>query len=101
MSETTTAELNLFDSKNHETTLKYLNFTGITFDSGLEDIYFNIEVAEEPKVLGDLRNAGIFQIRGAWSIINMSHLGINLYIACPIGDNYAFIPLHQIISFIL
>ncbi len=70
----------------------------MTFHSGLEDIYFNIEVANEPKVLSELRDAGIFEIRGGWSIINMSNLGINLYICCPMGDSYAFIPAHQIIS---
>ena len=70
----------------------------MTFHGGLEDVYLNIEVAYEPKVLTDLRSAGIFHIRGGWSIINMSSLGINLYIACPIGDSYAFIPAQQIIS---
>ncbi len=47
-----------------ETTLEYLNTIGMTFHSSLEDIYFNIEVANEPKVLSELRDAGIFEIRG-------------------------------------
>lgn len=98
MSEIITAELVLVGSKNHEITVEYLNSIGMTFHNGLDDIYFNIEVANEPKALSDLRNAGIFKIRGGWSIMNMSHLGISLYISCPIGDSYAFIPTHQIIS---
>ncbi|MEL6930471.1 MAG: hypothetical protein AAFO95_17835, partial [Cyanobacteria bacterium J06600_6] len=75
MAETITAELNLFDSQNHETTLEYLNSIGMTFHSGLENIYLNIEVVTEPKVLSNLRDAGIFGIRGGWSIINISSLG--------------------------
>lgn len=98
MSETITAELLLVDSKNDETTVEYLNSIGMTFDSGLEDVYLNIEVVNEPKILNDLRNAGIFKIRGNWNITKMSHLEITLYISCPIGDSYAFIPAHQIIS---
>ena len=98
MSKTITVQFLGVDSKDYEANIEYLNSLGMTFFNGFEDAYFNIEVNNEPKILNELSEAGIFKLRGGWSIIRMTSLGITLYISCPLGDSYVFIPAHQIIA---
>jgi hypothetical protein len=98
MSKTITVQYFPLVAEDSKLTTKYLNSLGMTSVNGFEETYFHIEVSEEPEILNDLREAGIFELRGGWSIHRITAQGIVLYISCPIGDGYAFIPPHQIIT---
>lgn len=98
MSQTLTLQYSNIDTKDYKITEKYLNSLSMTFQNGFEDAYFQIEVVREPAILEKLRQAGIFDLRGGWHIILMADKGITLYIVCPLGDAYAFIPSNQIIA---
>ena len=74
MSQTIVAPYLLINSEDSEATVDYLNSIEMTFADGLDNKYFHIEVSKEPEILNDLREAGIFKLRGGWSIINMNSL---------------------------
>lgn len=98
MSKTIVVQYSHINIEDYEITENYLTSLGMTFNGGFEDTFFFIETHKEPEVLKNLGKAGIFELRGGWRIIRITPQGITLYIACPLGDAYTFIPSHQIIA---
>ncbi len=78
----------------------YLRSQGMTFDGGIEEHGFYIEVKHQPEILTRLEAAGYLDQDKdrAWHIMSITERGISLYL-CHIeaGDSYVFIPQENII----
>ena len=98
MSKTLSIQYFNFDTENYKATEKYLNSLGMTFYNGFKDSYFQIEVVQEPSILDNLRESGIYDLNRKLYIIRVTDKGITLYFVWDVGDNYVFIPSNQIIT---
>lgn len=79
----------------------YFSRQGMTFNNGLDDAVFFIELKQRPDALVKLEAAGFFQQDkiDEWSIMSITEQGITLYYAHQrAGDGYIFIPQANVVA---